>query len=121
MGEEVTKMGENGPLSAKLQQPTHFVLVHGISGGSWCWYKIRCLMENSGYRVSCIDLKGAGIDPADADSVRSFDDYNKPLLDFMSSLPDNEKVLHQHIHGLLGPLTCCAYIYMTDFLIYDCS
>jgi hypothetical protein len=41
-------------------------------------------------------------------------------MDFMSSLPDNEKVL-QHIHGLLGPLTCCAYIYMTDFLIYDCS
>lgn len=93
MGEEVTKMGENGPLSAKLQQPTHFVLVHGISGGSWCWYKIRCLMENSGYRVSCIDLKGAGIDPADADSVHSFDDYNKPLMDFMSSLPDNEKVI----------------------------
>lgn len=93
MGEEVTMMGENGPLSAKLQQPTHFVLVHGISGGSWCWYKIRCLMENSGYRVSCVDLKGAGIDPADADSVHSFDDYNKPLMDFMSSLPDNEKVI----------------------------
>ncbi|KAG6737717.1 hypothetical protein POTOM_059245 [Populus tomentosa] len=93
MGEEVTKMGENGPLSAKPQQPPHFVLVHGISGGSWCWYKIRCLMENSGYRVSCIDLKGAGIDPADADSVHSFDDYNKPLMDFMSSLPDNEKVI----------------------------
>ncbi|KAJ6697006.1 hypothetical protein OIU85_003376 [Salix viminalis] len=94
MGEEVTKMGEiGGPLSAKLQRPAHFVLVHGISGGSWCWYKIRCLMENSGYRVSCIDLKGAGIDPADADSVHSFDDYNKPLMDFMSSLPDNEKVI----------------------------
>lgn len=93
MGEEVTKMGENGPLSAKPQQPTHFVLVHGISGESWCWYKIRCLMENSGYRVSCIDLKGSGIDPTDADSVHSFDDYNKPLMDFMSSLPDNEKVI----------------------------
>lgn len=93
MGEEVTKMGEIGPLPAKLQRPAHFVLVHGISGGSWCWYKIRCLMENSGYRVSCIDLKGAGIDPADADSVHSFDDYNKPLMDFMSSLPDNEKVI----------------------------
>ncbi|KAG5224477.1 hydrolase family protein [Salix suchowensis] len=93
MGEEVTKMGEIGPLSPKLQRPAHFVLVHGISGGSWCWYKIRCLMENSGYRVSCIDLRGAGIDPADADSVHSFDDYNKPLMDFMSSLPDNEKVI----------------------------
>jgi hypothetical protein len=50
-------------------------------------------MENSGYKVSCIDLKSAGIDQSDADSVLSFDDYNQPLLDFMSSLPHNEKVV----------------------------
>lgn len=71
----------------------HFVLVHGIGGGSWCWYKIRCLMENSGCKVSCIDLKSAGIDQSDADSVLSFDDYNKPLMDFMSDLPENEQVV----------------------------
>ncbi|KAL2339497.1 hypothetical protein Fmac_007437 [Flemingia macrophylla] len=69
----------------------HFVLVHGLGGGSWCWYKIRCLMENSGYRVSCIDLKSAGIDQSHADSILSFDDYNKPLMDFMSALPENEQ------------------------------
>ncbi|XP_065630567.1 methylesterase 17 isoform X2 [Quercus suber] len=69
----------------------HFVLVHGIGGGGWCWYKIRCLMENSGYRVSCVDLRSAGIDQTHADSLRSFDDYNKPLMDFMSALPDNEQ------------------------------
>ncbi|KDP21626.1 hypothetical protein JCGZ_03297 [Jatropha curcas] len=85
-----------GLLSSSSPPPPskpHFVLVHGIGGGSWCWYKIRCLMENSGYKVSCIDLKGAGIDQADANSILSFDDYNKPLLDFMSSLPDNEQVI----------------------------
>ncbi|XP_031278857.1 methylesterase 17-like [Pistacia vera] len=71
----------------------HFVLVHGISGGAWCWYKIRTLMENSGYKVSCIDLKSAGIDPSDANSILSFDDYNKPLIDFMSALPDDEQVI----------------------------
>lgn len=71
----------------------HFVLVHGIGGGSWCWYKIRCLMENSGYKVSCINLKSAGIDQSDADSLLFFDDYNKPLMDFMSSLPENEQVV----------------------------
>ncbi|KAJ4834196.1 Methylesterase 17 [Turnera subulata] len=71
----------------------HFVLVHGISGGSWCWYKIRTLLESSGYKVSCIDLKGGGIDPTDANSILTFDDYNKPLLDFMSSLPPNEQVI----------------------------
>ncbi|CAL9008360.1 unnamed protein product [Prunus brigantina] len=71
----------------------HFVLVHGISGGAWCWYKIRCLMENSGYKVSCVDLKSAGIDQSDANSVLSFDDYNKPLLDLLSALPENEQVI----------------------------
>ncbi|CAK9136712.1 unnamed protein product [Ilex paraguariensis] len=71
----------------------HFVLIHGISGGSWCWYKIRCLMENSGYRVSCLDLKGAGIDRSDPDTILKFEDYNKPLMDFMSALPDHEQVI----------------------------
>ncbi|RAL52282.1 unnamed protein product [Cuscuta campestris] len=73
--------------------PPHFVLVHGIGGGAWCWYKLRCLMENCGYKVSCLDLKAAGIHPADADHVLSFDDYNKPLLDFLASLPPQEQVI----------------------------
>lgn len=77
-------------ISIPLKQ--HFVLVHGIGGGSWCWYKIRCLMENSGYKVSCIDLKSSGIDQSHADSILTFDDYNKPLIDFISDLPDNEQV-----------------------------
>ncbi|KVI04806.1 hypothetical protein Ccrd_016874 [Cynara cardunculus var. scolymus] len=40
-----------------LKAPPHFVLIHGISGGSWCWYKMKSLMYNSGYMVTCIDLK----------------------------------------------------------------
>ncbi|XWS56928.1 hypothetical protein CRYUN_Cryun09bG0127400 [Craigia yunnanensis] len=88
MGEEVS-MTE----TETADMNPHFVLVHGVSGGAWCWYKIRCLMENSGYKVSCIDLKGAGIDQSDANSILSFDDYNKPLMDFMSALPDTEQVI----------------------------
>lgn len=75
----------------ELKKP-HFVLIHGVCGGSWCWYKIKCLMYNSGYNVTCIDLKSAGIDLSDPNKILSFDDYNKPLIDFMSSLPDQEKV-----------------------------
>ncbi|KAL0452637.1 UNVERIFIED_CONTAM: Methylesterase 17 [Sesamum latifolium] len=73
--------------------PPHFVLVHGIGGGAWCWYKIRCLMENSGYRVTCLDLKASGMDPTDPNTVLSFDDYNKPLIDFLFSLHDNHQVI----------------------------
>ncbi|KAH9767611.1 methylesterase 17 [Citrus sinensis] len=90
MGEEINMREIKKP--AEVEKP-HFVLVHGISGGAWCWYKVRCLMENSGYKVSCINLKGSGTDPSDANSIHSFDDYNKPLMDFMSSLTDNEKVI----------------------------
>ncbi|XP_027768509.1 methylesterase 17-like [Solanum pennellii] len=71
----------------------HFVLIHGIGGGGWCWYKIRSLIENCGYKVTSLDLKGAGIDPSDPNTILSFHEYNKPLLDFLSSLPHNEQVI----------------------------
>ncbi|KAK6121953.1 hypothetical protein DH2020_044307 [Rehmannia glutinosa] len=74
--------------------PPHFVLIHGIGGGAWCWYKIKCLMENCGYKVSCLDLKGCGMDHTDPNTILSFHDYNKPLLDFLSSLHDNEQVIN---------------------------
>ncbi|KAG5052685.1 hypothetical protein GLYMA_02G219700v4 [Glycine max] len=86
----------------------HFVLVHGVGGGGWCWYKIRCLMENSGFKVSCIDLKSAGIDQSDVDSVLSFDDYNQPLMDLLSALPENEQViLVGHSAGGLSVTQAC--------------
>lgn len=75
------------------RKPVHFVLVHGVSHGGWCWYKIRCLMENSGYKVSCIDLKGAGLDQTDPNTIFSFQDYNQPLLDFLAALPGDEQVI----------------------------
>ncbi|CAA0811006.1 Methylesterase 17 [Striga hermonthica] len=71
----------------------HFVFVHGIGGGAWCWYKIKCLMENSGYRVSCIDLKGAGMDLTDPNTILTFQQYNNPLIHFLSSLPHNHQVI----------------------------
>ncbi|KAK3014924.1 hypothetical protein RJ639_009940 [Escallonia herrerae] len=88
----IIKKTEEAISSLYLRQP-HFVLIHGLSGGSWCWYKIRCLMENSGYKVSCLDLKGAGVDRSDPNTVLDFQDYNQPLMDFMSALPDNEQVI----------------------------
>ncbi|KAF8397096.1 hypothetical protein HHK36_016003 [Tetracentron sinense] len=85
-------MGEEEQVT-KIPSTAHFVLVHGIGGGAWCWYKIRCLMESSGYKVTCIDLKGAGLDRSDPDQIISFEDYDKPLFDFMSALPEKDKVI----------------------------
>ncbi|KNA17905.1 hypothetical protein SOVF_075660 [Spinacia oleracea] len=71
----------------------HFVLIHGAGYGGWCWYKIRCLLESTGQKVSCPDLSCSGIDLTDVDTIRSFQDYNKPLDDILASLPEGEKVI----------------------------
>ncbi|KAL3565891.1 hypothetical protein D5086_033937 [Populus alba] len=77
---------------AGLQKP-HFVLVHGACHGAWCWYKIRCLMETSGYKVTCLDLKSAGIDQSNPNTILTLDEYDAPLIDFLSNLPHDEKVI----------------------------
>lgn len=93
-------MGEKAKINGNDNDPpaaaaAHFVLIHGIGGGAWCWYKMKCLMENCGYKVTCLDLKGAGMDQTDPNGVVSFEDYNQPLLDFLSSLDDHQQVLHR--------------------------
>jgi hypothetical protein len=67
----------------------HFVLVHGACHGAWCWFKLACLLQRSGHRVSCIDLAGAAGSLADPNTVRSFDEYDAPLVEFMAALPDD--------------------------------
>ncbi|XP_010931511.1 methylesterase 17 [Elaeis guineensis] len=74
-------------------QPQHFVFVHGVGHGAWCWFKVRHLLEGSGHRVTCLDLTSAGIDRTDPNSVLSFEEYDRPLFDFMSALPDGDKVI----------------------------
>lgn len=70
----------------------HFVMVHGVGHGAWCWFKLQHLLDSSGHKVSCLDLAGAGISTKDPNSILSFDEYHQPLYDFMSALPLDEKV-----------------------------
>ncbi|KAM0832434.1 hypothetical protein ACQ4PT_064906 [Festuca glaucescens] len=69
--------------------------------GGWSWFKLRWLLEGSGYRVTCIDLAGGGVDPTDPNTVRTFEQYDKPLLDLISNLPEGEKVILMG-HGIGG-------------------
>ncbi|XP_058110692.1 methylesterase 17 isoform X2 [Magnolia sinica] len=113
-------MGEEVKMTKTPSTQHHFVLVHGISHGAWCWYKIRVLLENSGHKVSCLDLAGAGIDRSDADAVLSFDDYDKPLVDFMSALPEGEKVIlvGHSAGGLSVAHTCHEFPNKIELAIY---
>ncbi|KAF3779550.1 putative methylesterase 13 [Nymphaea thermarum] len=71
----------------------HYVLVHGAGHGAWSWYKVHNLLQRAGQNVTSFDLTSAGIDPTDANTVLTIEYYNKPLIEFLSALPDNEKVV----------------------------
>ncbi|PHU10526.1 hypothetical protein BC332_22386 [Capsicum chinense] len=71
----------------------HFVLVHGGCHGAWSWYKIVALMRYSGYNVTAIDLGASGINPKQALEIPHYSDYLSPLMEFMASLSEHEKVV----------------------------
>uniref|UniRef100_UPI0035F21CE6 Fifteen-substitution variant of an ancestral hydroxynitrile lyase n=1 Tax=synthetic construct TaxID=32630 RepID=UPI0035F21CE6 len=71
----------------------HFVLVHGACHGAWIWYKLKPLLEAAGHKVTALDLAASGIDPRQIEQINTFDEYSEPLLTFMESLPQGEKVI----------------------------
>ncbi|XP_042441636.1 putative methylesterase 11, chloroplastic [Zingiber officinale] len=71
----------------------HFVLVHGGGFGAWCWYKSIALLEDSGFKVSAIDLTGSGISSFNTNKVTSIAEYAKPLTGFLEALGDLDKVI----------------------------
>ncbi|KAL6613856.1 hypothetical protein ACP70R_036126 [Stipagrostis hirtigluma subsp. patula] len=86
--------------SGRKQQPHHFILVHGVCHGAWCWYRVATALEAAGHRVTALDMAGCGASPARAEEVASFEEYSRPLLDAVAALPEGEKaVLVGHSFG----------------------
>ncbi|KAK1276526.1 Methylesterase 1 [Acorus gramineus] len=76
------------------KQPNHhFVLVHGLGHGAWCWYKLTTLLRSAGHRATAIDLSASGIHPTIFRDIHNFDEYAKPLIDFLVSLPHDDRVI----------------------------
>lgn len=71
----------------------HFVLVHGVCHGSWCWYRLIALLKLAGHRVTALDLGACGINPKQLNQITSIWDYVHPLMEFMASLPQGESVI----------------------------
>lgn len=71
----------------------HFVLVHGACHGAWCWFKLVTLLKAAGYKVTALDMAASGTHPTKVQDVRSLLDYFKPLMEFMASLPLDERVI----------------------------
>lgn len=69
---------------------SHFVLVHGACHGAWCWYKLSDLLKKAGHLVTVVDLGGAGMNRKDGDGIRSLEEYNESLAEFMKALPHGD-------------------------------
>jgi pimeloyl-ACP methyl ester carboxylesterase len=74
-------------------QKQHFVLIHGSVAGAWIWYKVKPRLEEAGHRVTALDMAASGVNTQKIEEVRTFDQYNEPLMEFMAKLPENEKVV----------------------------
>ncbi|KAJ4881420.1 hypothetical protein Rs2_38475 [Raphanus sativus] len=70
-----------------------FVLVHGEGFGAWCWYKIVASLEESGLSPITVDLTGSGFNMTDTNTVSTLEEYSKPLIQYLESLPEEEKVI----------------------------
>ncbi|XP_062157064.1 salicylic acid-binding protein 2-like [Alnus glutinosa] len=78
---------------AASREQTHFVLVHGLCLGAWCWHKLKPRLEATGHRVTVLDLAASGINMKAIQDVHTFYDYTRPLLNLLASLAPNEKVV----------------------------
>lgn len=82
------------------------VLVHGEGFGAWCWYKTIALLEESGLLPISLDLSGSGINMMNTNNVTTLVDYSKPLVDYLQSLSEDEKVI---LVGHSGGGACVSY------------
>ena len=76
-----------------METKKHFVLVHGVGHGAWCWYKLVSLLKLESQHVTALDLGASGINSKQLDELNSFSDYVQPLMDFMASLPHDKRVI----------------------------
>ncbi|XVE82724.1 hypothetical protein DITRI_Ditri16bG0029100 [Diplodiscus trichospermus] len=71
----------------------HFVLIHGACHGAWCWYKVTTQLKSMGHKVTALDMAASGIHPKQIHEIPSISDYFEPLMEFMASLPPDERVI----------------------------
>ncbi|XP_051119806.1 methyl jasmonate esterase 1-like [Andrographis paniculata] len=85
----------------------HFVLVHGSGHGAWCWYKVATALRSDGHRVTALDMAASGANPNRLEELSSLSDYSQPLIEFMASLPSDERVVLVG-HSMGGCGVCLA-------------
>lgn len=96
----------------------HFVLIHGGCHGAWVWTKTADLLQQAGNRATALDLASAGNDTTDANTITSFAQYSKPAVDFVASLPDDEKV--NFLVQLISPRLIGLPLFDSITRVFEC-
>ncbi|KAJ4802262.1 methyl esterase 12 [Rhynchospora pubera] len=81
------------PIVLENLETKKIVLIHGEGFGAWCWYKTMSMLEEAGLEPVALDLTGSGIDNTDVNSITTLEEYSKPLINYLSTLGDDEKVI----------------------------
>lgn len=74
------------------------------------------LLKEAGFEADAVDLTGSGIDATDSNSITSFAQYVKPLVDFLENLGDGQKVLSlpllpsHNLTSIILILSNCFYL-----------
>lgn len=76
-----------------------FVLVHGAWHGSWAYYKLHSILENSGYRVISINLPGHGIDNCNPGEV-TLDNYRDAIVQVLDTIPEQVILVGHSMGGI---------------------
>ncbi|KAJ6678490.1 METHYLESTERASE FAMILY MEMBER [Salix viminalis] len=92
-GKQTPEIGRQSQEREEMERQKHFVLVHGAGHGAWCWYKVATLLKSAGHKVTALDMAASGLHPKRVEEVRDISDYFEPLMEFMKSLPPEERVI----------------------------
>ncbi|OMP02110.1 putative Polyneuridine-aldehyde esterase precursor [Corchorus olitorius] len=109
---------------AEKKKQKHFVLVHGLCHGAWCWYKLKPQLESAGHKVTVLDLAASGINMKTfGHDVPTFNDYTRPLLGFLASLNEQAILVGHSFGGMslalamdLFPHKISVAVFLTAFM-----
>ncbi|KAE8701224.1 Methylesterase 1 [Hibiscus syriacus] len=108
---------------AERKNQKHFVLVHGMCHGAWTWFKLKPQLESYGHRVIVLDLSGSGVNMKAIHDVGKFEEYSRPLLEFLASLNEQAILVGHSLGGMnlalamdLFPHKISAGVFVTAFM-----
>lgn len=99
------------------------VLVHGVSHGGWCWFKVKPLLEQLGHTVLCPDLPSHGVDRTPLKDI-SMATYAEAIVDILQGQNEPAVLLGHSLGGLVisevanrVPKAIKSSVYLSAFLL----